>query len=101
MDRSEVCFLVTRTHARDANGIMQPTETETQVFCAVQSVSASEWFEGGRSGLNPVYRLTLFKGDYSGQEIVKLNNVRYSVYRTYEAKDNNIELYVQKEGGTL
>ena len=101
MDRSDVCFFITRTHARDENGIMQATETEQRVFCNVQSVSAAEWFEGGRSGLNPVYRLTMFEPDYSGQEIVRFNGVRYAVYRTYHAKDNLIELYVQKEGGVL
>lgn len=101
MDRSEVCYLISQTHTRDANGIMQASETEKQVFCNVQSVSASEWFEGGRSGLNPVYRLTMFEPDYDGQEIVRFNGVRYAVYRTYHAKDNNIELYVQKEGGIL
>lgn len=101
MDRSEVCYLVTRTHTRDANGIMQPTESETQVFCNVQSVSASEWFEGGRSGLNPELRFTLFEGDYMGQDIIRYNNVRYAIYRTYKAKGNLIELYVQKEGGVL
>lgn len=101
MDRSEVCFLITRTHTRDKNGIMQASETERRVFCNVQSVSASEWFEGGRSGLNPVYRFAMFEPDYNGEEIVKFNGVRYAVYRTYHAKDNNIELYVQKEGGVL
>lgn len=101
MDRSEVCFLISRTHTRDQNGIMQATETEQRVFCNVQSVSAAEWFEGGRSGLNPVYRFTMFEPDYNGEEIVKFNGVRYAVYRTYHAKDNNIELYVQKEGGVL
>ena len=101
MDRSEVCFLISRTHTRDQNGIMQATETEQRVFCNVQSVSASEWFEGGRSGLNPVYRLTMFEPDYNGQEIVRFNGVRCAVYRTYHAKDNLIELYVQKEGGVL
>lgn len=101
MDRSDVCFLITQTHARDTNGIMQASETEQRVFCNVQSVSAAEWFEGGRSGLNPVYRLTMFEPDYNGQEIVRFNGVRYAVYRTYHAKDNLIELYVQKEGGVL
>ena len=101
MDRSEVCFLISRTHTRDQNGIMQASETEQRVFCNVHSVSASDWFEGGRSGLNPVYRFTMFEPDYNGEEIVKFNGVRYAVYRTYHAKDNNIELYVQKEGGVL
>lgn len=101
MDRSNVCYLISQTFTRDTSGVMQPTEISTQVFCNVQSVTASEWFEGGRNGLNPAYRLTLFEGDYAGQEIVKLNDVRYAVYRTYKTKDNNIELYVQKEGGIL
>ena len=80
---------------------MQASETRQRVFCNVQSVSTSEWFEGGRSGLNPVYRFTMFEPDYNGEEIVEFNGVRYAVYRTYHAKDNNIELYVQKEGGVL
>lgn len=101
MDRSEVCFLITTTHTRDDNGIMQASETEQRVFCNVQSVSASEWFEGGRSGLNPAYRFTMFEPDYNGQEIVRFNGVRYAIYRTYRTKDNMIELYVQKEGGVL
>lgn len=101
MDRSEVCFLITTTHTRDENGIMQASETEQRVFCNAQSVSASEWFEGGRSGLNPAYRFTMFEPDYNGQEIVRFNGVRYAIYRTYRTKDNMIELYVQKEGGVL
>lgn len=101
MDRSEVCYLITRTHTRDSNGIMQPSEYKTEVFCNVQSVSASEWFNGGRSGLNPELRFTMFEGDYMGQDIVEYNGVRYAIYRTYRARDNNIELYVQKEGGVL
>lgn len=101
MDRSEVCYLVTRTHTRDSNGVMQPYEYKTEVFCNVQSVSASEWFNGGRAGLNPELRFTMFEGDYMGQDIVEYNGVRYAIYRTYRARDNNIELYVQKEGGIL
>ena len=101
MDRSEVCYLISQTHTRNSSGIMTAAETSSQVYCNVQSVSASEWFDGGRNGLNPEYRLTIFEGDYSGETIVKLNNVRYAVYRTYKTKVNNIELYVQKEGGVL
>lgn len=101
MDRSDVCYLITRTHTRDNDGVLRPTETETQVYCDVQSVSASEWFEGGRSGLNPELRFTMFSGDYLGQDIVRYNGVRYAVYRTYKARTDTIELYVQKEGGVL
>ena len=101
MDRSNICYLISQTFTRDNAGVMKPAEISTQVFCNIQSVTASEWFEGGRNGLNPEYRLTMFEGDYSGQEIVQLDGVRYAVYRTYKTKDNNIELYVQKEGGIL
>lgn len=101
MDRSDICYLITRTHTRDNDGVLRPTETETQVYCDVQSVSASEWFEGGRSGLNPELRFTMFSGDYLGQDIVRYNGVRYAVYRTYKARTDTIELYVQKEGGVL
>jgi hypothetical protein len=79
---------------------MRKTETNRQVFCRVDSVTASEFFEGGRNGLNPEYRMTMFRHDYSGEPIVEYNGQRYSVYRTYIGRDDMIELYVERKGGS-
>ncbi|EFV01869.1 putative phage head-tail adaptor [Pseudoramibacter alactolyticus ATCC 23263] len=99
MDRSSVVTLVGKTHERDANGVLRAKTTEREVFCEITSVTGNEWFEGGRNGLNPSYRLILFAPDYRDEETVKIEGVAYKVYRTYRTKNDNIELYVERRKG--
>ena len=100
MDRSTPIYLISTTYTEDAFGVLQPTTTKRLVYANVTSVSASEWFEGGRNGLNPEFRMTMFGPDYNGEEIVEYNGAQYSVYRTYKAKTDRLELYVEKRKGT-
>lgn len=99
MDRSDVMNLIAVTHEKDSKGVMRASETARQVFCKVDSVTGSEWFEGGRNGLNPEYRFTMFEPDYNGEEIAEYNNSRYTIYRTYHTKDDMIELYAERRKG--
>lgn len=100
MDRSNVISLVSTSQTQDAFGVWRQTETKRDVFCQVDSVTRAEFFEAGRSGLNPEYRFTLFAGDYNGESIVIFNGKAYSVYRTYHARTDEIELYVERKGGS-
>ena len=99
MDRSTPINLIQETYAEDAYGVMKATRTKRSVYANVQSVSASEWFEGGRNGLNPEYRFTMFAPDYQGEKVVEYNNTQYAVYRTYQARTDTIELYTQLKKG--
>ena len=99
MDRSDVITLVSYTSAQDDFGVWRKTKQEKDVFCSVNSVSASEYFEGGRNGFNPEYRITMFFDDYSGEEEIIYNGKAYGVYRTYKAKTDVLELYVERKGG--
>jgi hypothetical protein len=100
MDRSTPIALVNVEYERDANGVRQKRESLRDVCANVQSVTASEFFEGGRNGLKPEYRFTMFRYDYLGEPIVEYNGKRYSVYRTYIARNDTIELYCEQKGGT-
>ena len=100
MDRSEVITLLTTTRTQDAYGVWTETATGRDVFCQVDSVTRAEFFEGGRNGLNPQYRFTMFCGDYNGETVVIYKDLPYSVYRTYLARTDTIELYVERKGGT-
>lgn len=100
MDRSEVIELLSSDYTIDDNGVEQDTVTARRVFCQVDSVTASEFFEGGRNGLNPEYRFTIFFGDYNGEDMVRYNGNTYSVYRVYHAKKDDLELYAERKGGT-
>lgn len=100
MDRSQEITLISETNTQDANGIWKKTESETKVFCQVNSVTRDEFFEAGRNGLNPEYRFTLFFGDYNGERTVEYNGKRYGIYRTYHARTDIVELYAERKGGT-
>ena len=100
MNRSGVIYLVCETHQQNDYGVIETAYTKRKVFADVTSVSAKEWFEGGRSGLNPEYRMTVFTYDYNGEEILEYNGVQYTIYRKYERGDKT-ELYVQKRQGNV
>lgn len=99
MDRSDVVTLVSYTSAQDDFGVWKKTKSEKDVFCRVDSVTRAEFFEGGRNGLNPEYRITMFFDDYNGEEEVVYKGKAYGVYRTYHAKTDELELYVERKGG--
>lgn len=100
MDRSDVIKLISETNSQDANGVWRRTESKRQVFCQCDSVSRDEFFNGGRNGLNPEYRFTMFGPDYDGEKVVEYKGKRYGVYRTYMARTDTLELYVERKGGT-
>ena len=100
MDRSEILTLISEGRTQDENGVWHRTITEQQVYCQVDTVTRAEFFDAGRNGLNPEYRFTIFFGDYEGQREVRYKGKTYAVYRTYHARTDVLELYVERKGGT-
>ena len=100
MDRSEVITLVSSERTQDQYGVWTDALTGRDVFCQVDSVTRQEFFEGGRNGLNPEFRFTMFFGDYDGERDLIYKGNAYSVYRTYIGRKDTIELYVERKGGT-
>ena len=100
MDRSEVITLLSTTKEQNDYGVWVETPTSRDVFCQVDSVTRAEFFNGGRNGLNPEFRMTMFFGDYDGEQMLIYNGKSYSVYRTYQGRNDTIELYVERKGGT-
>ena len=93
-------YLVATTYTPNIYGVMEPSETIRKVLADVRSVTRSEWFEGGRNGLNPDLRFDMFAPDYHGEDILIYNGIYYSIYRTYHAGSSTIELYAEKRKGT-
>ena len=99
MNRSDVAYLVNESYTQDDYGVQRPTFTKRKIYCNVTSVTGTEWFEGGRNGLNPQYRITMFNFDYLGEKIIEYNGVQYTIYRTYNRSVDEIELYVELRKG--
>lgn len=100
MDRSDLITLIATTQTQDANGVWRSSETRRDVFAQVNSVTRSEFFEGGRNGLNPEFQFTTFFGDYKGEQELEYKGLRYGIYRTYIGRTDTIELYAERKGGT-
>lgn len=99
MDKSDVINLIKVQDVQDEQGVVHKRLSKRSVFCSVNSVSANEFFNGGRNGLNPQYQFTLNRFDYNNELLVEYNGQRYAVYRTYIGKNDNIELYVELRKG--
>ena len=71
-----------------------------EVYCDVKSITQTEWFEAGRNGIqHPAFVFVMNRNEYAGEEAVIYNGQRYGVYRTYMAKNENLELYCEAKGG--
>ena len=95
---TDVITLITQTITTDKYGNEEATETEKTIFCEVDSISQTEFFAAENTELNPEYKFTIFFGDYDGQDLVKFNGARYSIYRTYRTGDD-LELYTERKIG--
>jgi SPP1 family predicted phage head-tail adaptor len=97
----DVLSLISYVYEKNAYGVSVPVESSKEILCKVNSITRVEFFQAGRTGLNPSFMFTVFAGDYAGETVIEYAGQRYAVYRTYKIPgEDYMELYVQREGGT-
>jgi SPP1 family predicted phage head-tail adaptor len=79
--------------------VLEKTTTRKKVFVNVTSVTGTEWFEGGRNGLNPQFRFIMFSHDYNNEKVIEYNGTQYTIYRTFLRSTDEIELYAELRKG--
>lgn len=99
MNLAEKISLLTSEYVQDELGQWSETQTKTDVFAIVSSVTMSEFFQAGMQGMKPEYRMTVWMNEYDGQENLEYNEKNYTIYRTYRRDDGRIELYVTERKG--
>lgn len=92
--------LIAETYGKDKYGVDTVTETATDVFARIESVSGREFFNAGLSDIKPEFKIIVNADEYGGEKIVNLSGQRYSVYRIYRVLENTLELYVARKAGT-
>lgn len=92
--------LIKRGWTNDAYGIQRETSQTHTVFCNVESITASEFFNASQTGLKPEFRFTIYSAEYDGETLVQFNGERLNVYRTYQRSKDLVELYTTKDAGT-
>lgn len=101
MDRSHTIKLIAVTISTDDICQNVAVETERTVYCQVQSIDGNEFLRAGQLGIQARYRVTMFKYDYAGESIVEIDGARYGVYRTYEGRNDTLDLYVERKAGLM
>lgn len=99
MNLAEKIALISIEYEQDDLGEWIETETSTEVFALVQSVTMYEFYQAGLEGMKPDYRFHVWLSEYNDQELVDYKGKRYEIYRTYIRNDGRIELYVNEKKG--
>lgn len=97
--RDDIAYLINKTIVEDDIGNQIEQEVSKEVFCTVESITQSEYFQASQSGLKPQIKLTMSEFDYSGETEVEYNTKRYAIYRTFLRNDERIELYLTEKAG--
>jgi SPP1 family predicted phage head-tail adaptor len=97
--RDDIINLCSMGITKDEIGNQIPTPSSTEVFCTVESISQSEYFQASQKGLKPQLKITMWEFDYSGETTIEWNTKKYTVYRTYLRNDERIELYLTTKAG--
>lgn len=92
-------YLIAETYTANDYGVLVPTTEERKIFARVTSVTSAEWFEGGRNGLNPEFRMLIFAPEYNEETVLRYKGNYYTIYRTYMTENGILELYVEKRKG--
>lgn len=99
MNAQTVITLRASTTEQDAYGVTRMVWTTSDVYARVESVSASEFFDGGQNGLKPEYRFIVSAWDYNDEMELAFNGQLYSVYRVYRRTLDLVELYAERKAG--
>jgi SPP1 family predicted phage head-tail adaptor len=82
--------------------LAQTTTTEEfnrQVFCSKKSIPQNEFFQAGQSGIKASFILIVHQLDYKGESELSYKGSVFHIYRTYERRDEKIELYCEVSTG--
>ena len=74
-------------------------ERQEEVFCHSLSVSLGAYHRYGEKGLKPDVILAVHELEYSGEEVLEYEGVRYAITHTYRRDDGLIELTGTEKAG--
>lgn len=81
------CTLVELTQTQDQEGNAAYERVETEAFCNEYSVSATSYMAAKTAGLHADAEIELRSIDYSGQQIVVVDEIEYNIERVENTGD--------------
>lgn len=89
--------LIGETLTRNERSEQVAVQTETSVIGTLSGVMASEFYQAANTGYRPEIVVTVYEQEYAGQQHLRVNDITYTVIRTYLSGDF-IELHCQRKG---
>lgn len=96
----ELMLITSLTTGKDENSDPITIPIGTTILCGLQSVGRGEFYAAAALSLRPELVFTIHAYEYSGQELVQFEGVRYKVLRTYSTGFEELELTCQREVGS-
>ena len=100
MNQAYKISLISKSYATSEIGVPVATETKKSVYAIKSSISQSEYYQGGMTGLEPYAVYAVRMTEYSGEDELEDGTERLTVYRTYNRTDGRTELYATKRKGS-
>lgn len=88
------------TYTEDEIGNQIPVEVNNTVFCEVNSIGRSEFYNASMAGLKPSIIFTVHPYEYNEETQIEFENKNYKVIRTYEKNTEELELTCEKVMGS-
>lgn len=72
---------------------------QEELFCCKLSIGANAFYHYGEKGLKPDVIVVVNAFEYSGEEILEFEGIRYAITRVYERNDGLLELTGTRKAG--
>lgn len=89
-------ILIRQTIIEDEIGNQIPTEEEISILCGLRSIGRSEFYNAAAAGLRPELVFVVHGYEYNGERLVKFNEQKYRILRTYATGFEEVELTVER-----
>lgn len=101
MEYSEIIYLIGETITEDEIGNQISTSSQpVKCYAKKQSVRTNEFYNATMNGLTPSQEFVIKRLNYSGETLVKWNDILYEVIRTIDPKNKyDIVLVCSKKIG--
>lgn len=89
----KVIYLISTTGETNVLGdAIQSSPSKRQTFARKDSIRQSEFYQSAKTDLKPELTFIVWTQEYNGEQELEYKGRKYTIIRTYEKNDKEIEL---------
>lgn len=95
MRKKHVITLIGISYSENDMGDSIETKTEREILAEKKSIKQSEFYQAQATGLRPELTFVVWSDEYGGEQELKYNGKTYTIIRTFDQNEKNLELICQ------